>query len=120
MNLPLKGSFVFDEKRKLPPRIQFLIWTLLTCLITALRDASLPWPAAHALLIAAIATCAAPYAGGPNEPSVAPGLSFLISGASQLVIVREKIPAIVGPDNRSFFTVGRLYDTVIGADTVGM
>ena len=47
---------------------------------------------------------------------VAPGLSALISGASHVVILLEKILAIVTAESFSLSTPLRLYETVIGAD----
>src|SRR6476646_7988080 len=51
--------------------------------------------------------------------SLAEGLSALIAASSHLVICTEKILAIVSGDSLSFDTPERLYDTVIGATTVG-
>ena len=52
--------------------------------------------------------------------SVAFGLSAAIAGSFHFVIVSWKILAIVLAESCSFFTPLRLYDTVIGATTVGM
>src|SRR3954451_5017094 len=51
--------------------------------------------------------------------SSTPGLSAAILGSFQLVISDWKIPAIVAGDSCSLSTLGRLYDIVIGARTVG-
>ena len=50
--------------------------------------------------------------------SFAFGLSALIAASSHVVIAPEKILAIVSAESLSF-TPPRLYDTVIGATTVG-
>ena len=50
--------------------------------------------------------------------SFALGLSVLIAASSQVVIAPEKILAVVSGERFSF-TPSRLYDTVIGATTVG-
>ena len=51
--------------------------------------------------------------------SFAFGLSALIAASSQVVIWPWKILAIVSAESLRPFTPGRLYDTVIGATTVG-
>ena len=51
--------------------------------------------------------------------SFAFGLSALIAASSQVVICAWKILAIVSAESCRFVTPDRLYDTVIGATTVG-
>src|SRR5262245_59519132 len=51
--------------------------------------------------------------------SLADGLSALIAASSHVVMAPEKILAIVSADSFSFDTPDRLYDTVMGATTVG-
>src|ERR1700704_5782487 len=51
--------------------------------------------------------------------SLADGLSALIAASSQVVMAAEKILPMVSGDHLSFDTPARLYDTVIGATTVG-
>ena len=53
------------------------------------------------------------------DGSVTPGLSFAIAASSHFLIFSEKILASVVPLSWSFSTSGKLYDTVIGAATVG-
>src|SRR2546421_12180294 len=48
-----------------------------------------------------------------------PGLSALIAASSQVLMSPWKIFARVSAESCSFFTPDRLYDTVIGAATVG-
>ena len=51
--------------------------------------------------------------------SFAPGFSALIAGSSQVVIWAWKILAMVSAERLILLTPGTLYDTVIGATTVG-
>ena len=53
------------------------------------------------------------------EGRFAPGFRALMAASSHEVIFVEKIFATVGPSSLRPFTFGRLYDTVIGATTVG-
>ena len=53
------------------------------------------------------------------DGSVTPGLSAAIALSFHFVILRAKILASVLSERRRFFTPLRLYDTVIGAATVG-
>src|SRR3954452_16271189 len=53
------------------------------------------------------------------EGSVAPALSAAIFGSFHVVIAPLKMPPSVSPDSCSFVTPDRLYDTVMGAATVG-
>jgi hypothetical protein len=53
------------------------------------------------------------------EGSFLPLLSAAIAGSFQVLISPEKIFASVSADSWRFFTFLRLYDTVIGAATVG-
>src|SRR6187200_183806 len=53
--------------------------------MTSFRFAIFPLPASHAFLIAFSATSTARYDGGPNEPSVALGLSFFQPSISALL-----------------------------------
>src|SRR5690348_16046518 len=48
-----------------------------------------------------------------------PELSALIAGSSQVLILPEKMPAMVGPESCSLLTPDRLYETVIGAIRMG-
>src|SRR6478735_1564304 len=50
---------------------------------------------------------------------VAPGLSAAIFGSFQVLMVPMKMPARVSADSSSSLTPLRLYDTVMGAATVG-
>src|SRR4029079_5019027 len=84
-NFALSGSFDFVEKRNGPPRIDVLRLIFLTFRMTSFRFAIFPLPASHAFLIAFNATSTARYDGGPNEPSVALGLSFFHPSISALL-----------------------------------
>ena len=53
------------------------------------------------------------------DGSVTPGLSAVIAASSHFLTFNEKILARVVPLSWRVFTSGRLYDTVIGAATVG-
>ncbi len=53
------------------------------------------------------------------DGSFTPVFSALIAASSQVLIAPEKILAIVSAESCSFFTPLRLYDTVMGAATVG-
>lgn len=51
---------------------------------------------------------------------MAVGFSALMAGSSQVLMSRWKILAVVSASRVSSFTPLRLYETVIGAATVGM
>src|SRR4029079_13645209 len=92
-NFALSGSFDFVEKRNGPPRIDVLRLIFLTFRTTSFQFAIFPLPASHAFLIAFNATSTARYAGGPNDPSVALGLSFFHPSISALL---DAIPLMSG------------------------
>ena len=48
-----------------------------------------------------------------------PGLSALIAGSFQVLILPEKMSAMVGADSFRLLTPDRLYETVIGAIRIG-
>src|SRR6266568_5291821 len=50
---------------------------------------------------------------------VTPGLSALIAGSFHALILPAKMPAMVGPDSFRLLTPDRLYETVIGAISMG-
>ena len=57
--------------------------------------------------------------GDRGAGQLTPELSALIAGSFQVLILPEKMPAMVGPDSFRLLTPDRLYETVIGAIRMG-